>query len=225
MWTGRTLRVSGPAVPDLRVELAGAGLFLLRQGGQPVLMARRRYDWYGVHLRRAGRYRSPLPPPTADLARSLGGDPARWAEWFAASLSAAGTPLHAGEWLLRSPSLPSVHSGLVEDRVLGYVDWFRPGRRIVALREPSPPDAARVKAYRRQAREGVLPSLLLWWVSGLDAWVLLDGHDRLAAAIAEDTNPDALELCRAAEAPTLASPLPGGSTAWRRLARIHATGP
>ncbi|MGB8939405.1 MAG: hypothetical protein WCD21_04060 [Streptomyces sp.] len=37
-------------------------------------------------------------------------------------------------------------------------------------------DDPRVKAYRKQARDGTLPPVLLWWVSGLDCHLVLDGH-------------------------------------------------
>ncbi|MCE0446133.1 hypothetical protein LT493_18650 [Streptomyces tricolor] len=47
----------------------------------------------------------------------------------------------------------------------------------------------RVKAYRKQARDGTLPPVLLWWVSGLDCHLVLDGHARLAAAIANRRHP------------------------------------
>ncbi|MFF5725047.1 hypothetical protein [[Kitasatospora] papulosa] len=61
---------------------------------------------------------------------------------------------------------------------------------------PGPGDS-RVKAYRKQAREGTLPPVLMWWVSGLDCHLILDGHARLAAAIAESVEPPLLRLHRA----------------------------
>ncbi|UQA92281.1 hypothetical protein [Streptomyces halobius] len=64
------------------------------------------------------------------------------------------------------------------------------------MRPLSAPDAPRVKAHRRQHHEGILPPALLWWVGGLDSLVLLDGHDRLAAALAEGGRPAALALAR-----------------------------
>jgi hypothetical protein len=64
----------------------------------------------------------------------------------------------------------------------------------VPLRAPSALDGARVKAYRKQARDGTLPPILLWWISGLCCHVLLDGHDRFAAALAEEREPSVLVL-------------------------------
>lgn len=36
--------------------------------------------------------------------------------------------------------------------------------------------------------------VLLWWISGLDCYVILDGHDRILAAIAEDREPPFMAL-------------------------------
>jgi hypothetical protein len=63
----------------------------------------------------------------------------------------------------------------------------------------------RVKAYRKQARDGTLPPVLLWWVSGLDRHLVLDGRARLAAAIAESTAPPVLHLHRTAPSDEVAA--------------------
>ncbi|MFJ4525927.1 hypothetical protein ACIP4Y_34195 [Streptomyces sp. NPDC088810] len=67
-----------------------------------------------------------------------------------------------------------------------------------ALRRMPDPGDGRVKAYRKQARDGTLPPVLLWWVSGLDCHLILDGHAQLAAAIAESVSPPLLHLHRTA---------------------------
>lgn len=51
-----------------------------------------------------------------------------------------------------------------------------------------------MKACRKLARARELPPVLLLWVSGLDAHVVLDGHDRLVAASAEQTPMPVLSL-------------------------------
>jgi hypothetical protein len=67
------------------------------------------------------------------------------------------------------------------------------------LRRLSPVDAGRVKAYRRELREGILPPALLWWVSGLNTLLVMDGHDRITAAVAEHARPDVVVLAPAAD--------------------------
>jgi hypothetical protein len=66
--------------------------------------------------------------------------------------------------------------------------------QILPLRPLGGPDTGRVKAYRKQVVEGTLAPVLLWWISGLDSYVLLDGHDRLVAALSENFEPPLLCL-------------------------------
>jgi hypothetical protein len=78
----------------------------------------------------------------------------------------------------------------------GEVDWIarQGGWQVLPLRRLSDVADGRVKAYRKQARVGVLPPVLLWWISGLDCYVILDGHDRILAAIAENLEPPFIAL-------------------------------
>ncbi|MEU7076007.1 hypothetical protein AB0B30_38445 [Streptomyces narbonensis] len=73
---------------------------------------------------------------------------------------------------------------LVEGHPDGYIDWFvhSGSWQVLPLRPMPDPGDSRVKAYPKQAREGTLPPVLLWWVSGLDCHLILDGHAGLAAA-------------------------------------------
>jgi hypothetical protein len=56
------------------------------------------------------------------------------------------------------------------------------------------PGEGRVKAYLKLARDGLLPPILTWWVSGLQTLVILDGLCRLAAARAQGTPATILTL-------------------------------
>lgn len=203
------LDVDSPSRPGLRVEVASGGRMLLRQDARPVLLARVAAYHRGVDYARLAGYRSPVAPCRAARARAAAGfgpaeGAARWARSFAADLAASWTgPLHAGRWVLARDDRAARPAGTPDywshhaSADSGYVGWdcFLPGRRaVLPLRALSPPDAARVKAYRKQARDGTLPPVLTWFIGGLDSDVLLDGHDRLAAALAEGQEPAALSL-------------------------------
>ncbi|GIJ31148.1 hypothetical protein [Micromonospora sediminimaris] len=207
-WQALVLDVGQPDRPALRVEAAGRGLLVLRRGDAILLLASVADDHFGVAYASTGQHRPPVPPMSAARAAAVGADSggawlARWAHHFATALTGTGAgPLHAGRWVIsgddgypdagatqRPTPVPLPH-----DR--GWIDWFGGDRhrQILPLRPLAGPGSARVKAYRRQFREGVLPPVLLWWISGLDCHVVLDGHDRLVAALAEDGQPPLLRL-------------------------------
>ncbi|WP_433494445.1 hypothetical protein ACQP26_28435 [Micromonospora sp. CA-248089] len=174
-----------------------------------------------------------LPPITAAHARrvretSTDDDAwaARWAHRFTDRLQAAEDgPLHSGRWTLARgmpgwgvPEHWQRFQAVDPDR--GHITWFGYGdpdedqRDVLPLRRLSPASAGRVRSYRRQLREGILPPALLWWVSGLNTLLVLDGDDRITAALAEQAVPEVLVLAPAAD-PELAS-------AWqRRLVREY----
>ncbi|MDA5282188.1 hypothetical protein [Streptomyces sp. Isolate_45] len=209
-WVGLSLEVQDRHRPELSVLTAGPRL-LVSQLSRPVLLAVVEEPLRGVDFWRADGYRSFVPPLRADAGRALSGRPDGWAHRFARHLGdSPGSPLHDGRWLLscESPLQRGRHAAtshaehwssmLVEGHPDGYVDWFfhSVSWEILPLRPMPGPGDSRVKAYRKQAREGTLPPVLLWWVSGLDCHLILDGHARLAAAIAESVEPPLLQLHR-----------------------------
>jgi hypothetical protein len=52
----------------------------------------------------------------------------------------------------------------------------------------------RVRMWRKRARERTLPPLVTWWCRGLFAHVVLDGHDRVHAALLEGIAPEVIVL-------------------------------
>jgi hypothetical protein len=160
-----------------------------------------------------------VPPITSDDVRAVGnasrsGSPHAWASWFARAIADrdlvppgayAITKARDGE-RARERLAPSAAPFLAEEidgvtRCLdrpsvSWVTWWDDDRELLRLRPPSLAGASRVKAWRKRARDGTLPPLLLWFVSGLDACVLLDGHDRLLAALEEGVSPRLLTLWR-----------------------------
>ncbi|MFF4518912.1 hypothetical protein [Streptomyces mirabilis] len=209
-WVGLSLDVQDRHQPGLCAFTAGAQL-LVSQMSQPVLLAVVDEQHEGVDFWRTDGYRSFVPPLRADAGRALAGSPERWAHRFAQYLiDSPGSPLHEGRWLLscESPLQRWRHadashaeywsSMLVDGHPNGYIDWFLHAHswEVLSLRPMPDADDSRVKAYRRQAREGTLPPVLLWWVSGLDCHLILDGHARFAAAVAESVEPPLLQLHR-----------------------------
>ncbi|MFC5745216.1 hypothetical protein [Actinomadura rugatobispora] len=186
---GVRFEVHDPAPPRLRVEIAAPGRFWLRQDDRPVLLAHVERSHYGVHYMRLDGHTPVLPPLTAAEARREPSWPHHYVTWLAQGPG----PLHPGWWTLQ-PWRPPGPLELAAEHPSGYLDWFAGWNGIVPLRPLPEPGNGRVKAHRKLVRDGLLPPILLWWVSGLDGWVLLDGHARLAAALAEDTIPPALAL-------------------------------
>ena len=189
-----------PGPPPLRFETADGGRLLLRQGGRPVLLGREEEggcSHEGLFVHRLEGFRSPLPRIRADLMRR----PANWVHQYASWLEEAKEgPLHDARWHLRERrKFPGYvwWGDFMRDWPACHLDWCAGGwEGVVPLRPLSPPDAPRVKAYRKQARENTLAPVLLWRVTPLDGWALLDGHDRAVAALAEGRTPPCVVLHR-----------------------------
>lgn len=185
--------------PPLHMEVAGADRMLLRQHGLAILLGRIDATRTGVELFRRSGFRSPLPalPP----APQAGPAPQRqWLSCFADLLARAdNSPLHPGRWLLeyRSELAPGTWTGeLLRDWPGGYLNWRRGCTAVIPLRPLTHADAPELAPVRALARAGDLAPVLLWEVSGFDGWVILDGHDRAVAALAEDSEPASIVLAR-----------------------------
>jgi hypothetical protein len=229
-----SLRVTHGRPPGLRFEVASGNRLLLRQGNDVVLFSRTDPRYWCVRVYRTGAYQSIIPPLRADQGRRPAGS---WEHRFAGWLDAAGEgPLYEGRWLLhlRQVGTQRLCGDLVRTYPAGELDWLDGWNGVVPLRMLPEPDSARVKAYRRQAREQTLPPLLLWWVSGLDGFLLLDGHARLVAAHAERVEPAVLtvaavderhsyEPARKAFVEKIARGVPGAERALESLENRAAT--
>lgn len=186
--------------PPLRFERVTGRQWILRQGERPLIEARSEGDGCcrDLHLCRLSGHRSPVPPLSAAAMRAGVNWPHRYGRWLEETENG---PLHYGRWRLtsRTTFAPSIWTcGLVQDWPDATLELLCGGgwHGVLPLRPLPAPDAPRVKAYRKHAREGTLAPVLLWWVSFLDGWLLLDGHDRAAAALAEGQQPACVELVR-----------------------------
>ncbi|QKW10904.1 hypothetical protein HUT18_15070 [Streptomyces sp. NA04227] len=189
-----------PGPPPLHFKRVTDRQWVLLQGELPLIQARLEGEGccHDLRLRRLSGACSPLPPLFSAASRA-GTD---WPHHYALRLDETGHgPLYRGRWRLRSPAAfaPYIWSDdLVRDWPDASLELLCGGgwQGVLPLRPFPAPDAPRVKAYRKQAREGSLAPVLLWWVSFLDGWLLLDGHDRAAAALAEGMQPSCVELAR-----------------------------
>jgi hypothetical protein len=65
---------------------------------------------------------------------------------------------------------------------------------LLPLRAPSDAEDGRIKSWRKRARDGTLPPALLLYVDILEKWLVLDGHDRVHAALLEGVAPPLMGL-------------------------------
>lgn len=192
--------------PSTRVEVVDRRNLRLIVGDVVALTVRIDDDYYGYSWERAAAVPAVIPPFAAADARRH--DAERWTHSMARTVrSSPATPLYPAKWVLGPwtevyPAHAGAARALLEaaarDDEHGYTEWdIGDVLPPLLLRSPPPLSDGRVKAWRKLVREGRLPPLLLWWVSGLDRFVVLDGAARLVAALAEDFEPPALALAAA----------------------------
>ncbi|MFP1858990.1 hypothetical protein [Lonsdalea quercina] len=102
--------------------------------------------------------------------------------WRFISPQAAGD--YCPRWDLFGEDIPD----LTASDVVFLIDRWWESTQLLPLSVVDP-TSSRVKWWRKKAREGALPPILLWFVSGLGAYVILDGHSRLQAARDEGVPP------------------------------------
>jgi hypothetical protein len=140
-----------------------------------------------------------------------------------ALVEAPATVLHAGRWCLRPlraipadaasrhavstlewsfgqpPAPPQSLDAVLDFTPFWKERWWQevPKQKrgaVLPLRAPSVEDDGRIKSWRKRARDGTLPPALLLYVDLLAKWLVLDGHDRVHAALLEGVEPPLLGL-------------------------------
>ncbi len=94
---------------------------------------------------------------------------------------------HLPQWSLYSEGILDN----VQPQPVQWLDWSL--GPVIGLHSVDPL-AGRLKWWRKKAREGSLPPILLWYVGGLCSCVIIDGHYRLQAAMAENVQPSFIVL-------------------------------
>lgn len=209
-WRGLALTVRDSQRPGLVVNVCPPGCISLTLAARTCLWARTDDGYYGYELLRsthAGALNviSPIPfqrvrensVPDRDVSDR------RWAHAYVSALTASdASPLHQGSWFLgrdldgdrpRDLGVDLIQT-IVRRNSHDYIDWDHRKVAPLALRAMSDPTSGRVHAWRKHARAGSLPPVLLYWVSGLCTHVVLDGHDRLVAALLEERSAPALYI-------------------------------
>ena len=201
----------GPSA--LRLEVSPSRRLRLVAGERRLMWAELWSGHYGVTLVRSDDPRSPeiLPPMRSAEVRRVSTREA-WLRRLARSLAESSrAPLRSGTWRLvalkpHGAGRFAPRSGEVGLAAFDLFDALTAPRAreddfgaqgswsVWPLRRPPEPDAPRVKAWRKHARDGTLPPVVLAAVSGLSTHLLVDGHDRLAAAHAEGVTPELFVL-------------------------------
>ncbi|MCC6808214.1 MAG: hypothetical protein IT381_12385 [Deltaproteobacteria bacterium] len=206
---GLLLHADAPKRPELACEYAlkrekNATSYVLRLAiaGEARMWFRIDDWWSAVTMARADGEVAIVDPIRAATVRET----KDWLRYFAdALIRSPRTPLHQGTFWL-TPLVETKRHKRLPPYVKPLTDvgrTFARGREvwepkhygaIWPLRSASNNDSGRVKMWRKHARAGTLPPILLLLVSPIEGYILLDGHDRLLAALLEHKRPGAIAL-------------------------------
>lgn len=179
-----------------------------------------------------------------------------WSRYFARALQQSNySLLHDGDWLLVAyPHLPASgvapeqwqFDSLDRDNSVGLsvlydagvalsadtwveIDWGCNGsNQLISLYQPDSElvQDGRWKWWCKQAQAGALPPILVWFIGCLDAFVIIDGHTRLQAAIDVGVIPNFIVIYHSvwAEYPPTKKRVENQAAVWQQMERQHALG-
>lgn len=211
------------ARPVLHMQAGLRRRMRVMAGGTPLLWARIDNDHCGYwHLCNEREEVHVVPPIPFDEARHRPADPVEsdraWAHYFADALERSSfSPIYRDRMIL-APADAFLEGGCARSSgrlpvppvlwlreamslpVHGFSHWdFGHHLPPLPTRRFSSESHGRVKALRKLVREGLLPPVLIMWFSGLDRYVILDGHDRLLASLIEGIAPKCIALLETSE--------------------------
>ncbi|MFZ6743358.1 hypothetical protein ACO0LC_09045 [Undibacterium sp. JH2W] len=218
-WRGLLLTVSNAPKPALRLRTAAGKRMRLDVGDLPLLWAEIDEAYYGVSIyRHLPQHQDWLPTISsadvqqiASASASVEQQKRLWLKHFVQALrnvdisclsdglwsleycdgSQICHPHWRGKYRLRDWNLGGgdedfrlLHAPVV------YLDWCMSGNgQVLNVFAPQRKDSGRVKWWRKLVRAGQLPPILAWYIHGLNAYLILDGHDRLQACLLEGVRP------------------------------------
>lgn len=134
-----------------------------------------------------------------------------WCKFFADELlKSKSTFLYSGLWLFRPIRIQetscqneiqddaiferffiSNYKNMLNQKEIYWIDWWLIGGKDLISTKPQPNlQMGRLKWWRKIAKEQKLPPILIWYLNCLDAFIIIDGHLRLTAALLENIVPD-----------------------------------
>ncbi|MFZ6873592.1 hypothetical protein ACO0LF_16160 [Undibacterium sp. Di27W] len=216
-WSGSLLIVSNAPKSALRLRTAAGKRMRLDAGDLPLLWAEMEDAYYGVNIyRNLPPHQNWLPSISSAEVQHIASASVEqqkrlWLKHFAQALRNADIScLSDGLWSLEycdgsqvchphwrgKYRLRDWHLGGSEDDVqllhapAVYLDWCLSGNgQVLNIFAPQHKDSGRVKWWRKLARTGQLPPILVWYIHSLNAYLILDGHDRMQACLLEGVRP------------------------------------
>ena len=95
----------------------------------------------------------------------------------------------------------------IRQEQLIWIDWGIDGSGgLFSLKHLHSAEDGRIKWWRKKAKEQLLPPILAWYLTCLDAYIIVDGHDRLVASILENIPFDLIVVYSAYEIQNVRDP-------------------
>jgi hypothetical protein len=220
-WLANEITIKGinNLKPKLHLQACGRKFFKLCYEHKTLFWAKQHCCHYGVALLKTFEYESILSPICSrevEKRKGLSQSEAleSWGAYFINNLEKKENEfLYDGKWLMtayvhihKSDSYAQLHKhdmghacihggeDSLAETTFQQIDWFIGNEvNLVNLKRVNEYDG-RLKWWQKKARENALPPIFLLYVSGLDNYIILDGHYRLKAAYDEGIKVDILML-------------------------------